>query len=105
MLQPLRLRRGRPLRDLHLVRRRRGVDEGGVWEVWRRGAGVGAPGEFLLLNSGIDILPTVVRVAAEEPDTAAKKVEPTIFVCKSLPGKLFIHGDNPLNKSSDKRVL
>ena len=41
-------------------------------------------------------------VAAEEPETAAKKVHPTIFVCNNLPGKLFIQGAKPLNKSSDK---
>jgi hypothetical protein len=31
-------------------------------------------GYFLFLNSGTDILPTVVSVAAEDPETAAKKV-------------------------------
>ena len=31
-------------------------------------------------SSGIDIFPTVVSVAAEYPDTAAKTVQPTILV-------------------------
>ena len=55
-------------------------------------------------SSGIDILPTVVSVAAEDPDTAAKTVQPTILVCTRPPGSPPIHGDNPLNISSDNRV-
>ncbi|KAJ0337124.1 hypothetical protein COL154_014321, partial [Colletotrichum chrysophilum] len=54
--------------------------------------------------SGIDILPTVVSVAAEEPETAAKTVQPTTLVWRSPPGSLAIHGARPLNMSSDNRV-
>ena len=31
-------------------------------------------------------------------------MQPTILVCNNRPGKLFIHGAKPLNKSSDSRV-
>ncbi len=55
-------------------------------------------------SSGIDIFPTVVSVAADEPDTAAKTVQATILVCTSPPGNGAIQGDNPLNISSDNRV-
>ena len=36
-------------------------------------------GYFLFLSSGIDILPTVATVAAEEPEIAAKSAQPTTF--------------------------
>ena len=52
----------------------------------------------------MDILPTVVSVAAEEPDTAAKTVQPTILVCTSPPGSRASHGERPRNMSSDRRV-
>ena len=34
-------------------------------------------GYFLFLNSGIDIFPTVATVAADEPEIAANKAQPT----------------------------
>ena len=37
-------------------------------------------GYFRFRSSGMDIFPTVVSVAADEPDTAANTVQPTIFV-------------------------
>ena len=46
----------------------------------------------------------MVRVAAEEPETAAKIVQPTMLVCRSRPGSLSIQGVSPLNMSSDRRV-
>src|SRR5206468_6454791 len=46
----------------------------------------------------------VAQVAADEPDTAAKMVQPIMLVCSSLPGTRSSHGANPLNMSSDKRV-
>ena len=55
-------------------------------------------------SSGIDILPTVVSVAAEEPETAAKTVQPTILVWMRPPGSPAIQGDSPRNMSSLSRV-
>ena len=52
----------------------------------------------------MDILPTVVRVAADEPETAAKMVQPTMLVWSSFPGSGAIQGASPLNMSSDSRV-
>jgi len=52
----------------------------------------------------MDILPTVVSVAADEPDTAANTVHPTTFVCSKPPGMRANQGASPLNMSSDKRV-
>ena len=52
----------------------------------------------------MDILPTVVRVAADEPETAAKMVQPTMLVCSSRPGNGPIHGASPRNISSLRRV-
>src|SRR5258706_7186449 len=46
----------------------------------------------------------VAQVAAEEPDTAAKIVQPTMLVCKSRPGIRLIHGASRLNMSSDNLV-
>ena len=46
----------------------------------------------------------VAQVAALEPDTAAKIVQPIILVCSKRPGKRFTHGTNPLNMSSDNLV-
>ena len=40
---------------------------------------VNVVGYFLFLSSGIDILPTVATVAAEEPEIAAKSAQPTTF--------------------------
>ena len=55
-------------------------------------------------NSGIDILPTVATVAADDPEIAAKMVQPMMFVWSSRPGSRFIQGASPLNRSSDRRV-
>ena len=55
-------------------------------------------------NSGIDIFPTVVSVAADDPLTAANSVQPAILVCRSPPGKPRIQGDRPRNMSSDSLV-
>ena len=52
----------------------------------------------------MDILPTVVSVAAEEPETAANIVQPAILVCSKPPGIQRIHGASPRNISSDRRV-
>ena len=62
-------------------------------------------GYFLFLNSGIDILPTVATVAADDPDIAANNAQPTTFTCTNPPGNLDNHGDKPLNKFSDNLVL
>src|SRR5210317_435787 len=55
-------------------------------------------------NSGMDIFPTVVSVAADEPLTAANRVQPAIFVCNRPPGSQRIQGDNPRNISSESLV-
>ncbi len=49
-------------------------------------------------------MPTVVSVAAEEPETAAKIVQPTMLVCSSPPGSRAIQGARPRNMSSESRV-
>mmetsp|Transcript_13169 Transcript_13169/g.17350 ORF Transcript_13169/g.17350 Transcript_13169/m.17350 type:complete len:235 (+) Transcript_13169:76-780(+) len=54
-------------------------------------------------SSGIDSLPMVAAVAAEEPETAAKIPQAKIFTCSSWPGRRFIHGARPVNMSSDRR--
>src|SRR6266480_5837252 len=46
----------------------------------------------------------VAHVAAEEPDTAAKMVQPMMLVCSKRPGTRSSHGARPLNMSSDSRV-
>src|ERR1043165_6271326 len=56
------------------------------------------------LSSGSVILPIVAQVAAEDPETAAKIVQPMMFVWSSLPGTRSSHGASPLNMSSDRRV-
>ena len=50
------------------------------------------------------ILPMVAQVAAEEPLTAAKMVQPTMLVWSSRPGSPAIQGARPLNMSSESRV-
>src|SRR5436305_10484292 len=42
----------------------------------------------------------VAHVAADEPDTAAKMVQPITFVCSKRPGKRLTHGARPLNMLS-----
>ena len=44
-------------------------------------------------------------MAAEEPEIAANKAQPTTFTCIKPPGNFCIHGDKPLNKFSDSLVL
>src|SRR5215475_14393459 len=46
----------------------------------------------------------VAQVAADDPDTAAKMVQPMMLVCNSLPGTRSSQGASPLNMSSDNRV-
>ena len=46
----------------------------------------------------------VAQVAALEPDTAAKMVQPTTLVCSKRPGSACIQGARPLNMSCDRRV-
>jgi hypothetical protein len=49
-------------------------------------------------------LPIVAQVADDEPDTAAKIVQPMMFVCKRRPGTRSSHGASPRNMSSESRV-
>ena len=42
----------------------------------------------------------VAQVAADEPDTAAKMVQPITLVCSSPPGRRLTHGARPLNMLS-----
>ena len=53
----------------------------------------------------MDIFPTVATVAAEDPEIAANKAQPTTFTWIKPPGNRDIQGDNPLNKFSDNLVL
>src|SRR6218665_587728 len=46
----------------------------------------------------------VAQVAALEPETAAKMVQPTTLVCSRRPGRPCTQGDRPLNMSCDSRV-
>ena len=46
----------------------------------------------------------VAQVAADDPDTAAKIVQPMILVCSRRPGTRSSHGASPLNMSSESRV-
>ena len=46
----------------------------------------------------------VAHVAALEPDTAAKMVQPMMLVCSRRPGMRESHGARPLNMSSESRV-
>src|SRR6202163_5151307 len=46
----------------------------------------------------------VAQVAADEPDTAAKMVQPMMLGCRSRPGTRSSQGASPLNMSSDNRV-
>ena len=41
---------------------------------------------------------------ADDPDTAANTVQPTMLVWSSPPGSGAIHGARPLNMSSERRV-
>src|SRR5215468_10028756 len=46
----------------------------------------------------------VAQVAAEDPETAAKIVQPMMFVWSSRPGTRSSHGASPRNMSSESRV-
>src|SRR5262245_51476715 len=46
----------------------------------------------------------VAQVAAEEPETAAKMVQPTTLVCSSRPGSRDTQGARPRNMLSLSRV-
>ena len=48
--------------------------------------------------------PTTWVVAAEEPEIAAKIVQPMTFTCSSRPGSSAAHGDRPRNSVCDSRV-
>src|SRR5690606_10317576 len=50
------------------------------------------------------ILPMVAQVAADEPETAAKIVQPMMLVCSRRPGMRVIQGARPRNMSSDSLV-
>src|SRR5690606_25000692 len=50
------------------------------------------------------ILPTVAQVAAEEPETEAKMVQPITLVCKRRPGRALTQGARPRNMLSDRFV-
>src|SRR6185436_7054931 len=46
----------------------------------------------------------VAQVAADDPETAAKIVQPMMLVCRRRPGTRSSHGARPRNMSSDNRV-
>ena len=46
----------------------------------------------------------VAQVAADEPDTAAKMVQPMMLVCSRRPGRRSSQGARPLNMSSESLV-
>src|SRR3954467_4596300 len=46
----------------------------------------------------------VAHVAALDPETAAKIVQPMMLVCSKRPGSRESHGARPLNMSSESRV-
>src|SRR5581483_7136117 len=46
----------------------------------------------------------VAQVAADEPDTAAKMVQPMMLVCSRRPGTRSSQGAKPRNMSSESRV-
>ena len=46
----------------------------------------------------------MATVAAEDPEIAANKAQPTTFTCIKPPGSFCIQGDKPLNKFSDNLV-
>src|SRR5690606_12135663 len=50
------------------------------------------------------ILPTVAQVAADEPETEAKIVQPITLVCSKRPGKALTQGARPRNMFSDRLV-
>ena len=54
--------------------------------------------------SGSVILPMVAQVAALDPDTAAKMVQPITLVCSRRPGRPCTQGARPLNMSWLNRV-
>jgi hypothetical protein len=48
--------------------------------------------------------PTTCVVAADEPEIAAKIVQPMTFTCSRRPGSNAAHGASPLNKDWESRV-
>src|SRR5690606_33697320 len=50
------------------------------------------------------ILPTVAQVAADEPETDAKMVQPITLVCSRRPGRALTQGARPRNMLSDRLV-
>ena len=49
-------------------------------------------------------MPMVAQVAALEPETAAKMVQPATLTCSSRPGRACIQGARPRNMSWLSRV-
>src|SRR5690606_20588268 len=48
--------------------------------------------------------PTVTQVAAEDPQTEAKIVQPSTLVCSRRPGSRFTQGARPRNRFSERLV-
>ena len=60
------------------------------------------------LNTNFRIMEQIrarVDAIVEDPDTAAKIVQPAMLVCSKPPGKNRIQGAKPRNISCDNRVL
>ena len=55
-------------------------------------------------NSGSDIRPMVAQVAADDPETAAKIVQPATLMCSIRPGNHLSQGASPSNRSSESFV-
>src|SRR3546814_8023804 len=55
-------------------------------------------------SSGMVILPMVAQVAAEEPETAAKMVQPITLVCSTRPGMRVNNAARPRHKTAERRV-
>src|SRR3954452_18850568 len=51
-----------------------------------------------------DMRPITCVVAADEPEIAAKIVQPITFTCRRRPGSSPAHGASPWNSERDKRV-
>src|SRR5216683_7409414 len=51
-----------------------------------------------------DMRPITCVVAADEPEIAAKIVQPITFTCRRRPGSSPAHGASPVNNDRDRRV-
>src|SRR5438874_3459390 len=56
------------------------------------------------MSSLSDMRPITCVVAAEDPEIAAKMVQPITFTCKRRPGSSPAHGASPWNSERDRRV-